>query len=358
MMKKSLIVLAFLAVALTFVLSGCGSGTQSLEGMYIATFELNGGTLDVGTSNVSTKINYAYEPGSLILDPANYGNYKITRPGYVFTGWYKTAECVEGDLWDFSQALNTEKLTLYAGWVKEIVYSYTVCYVDGTTPTTLGVYNVKAGAAFEDYRNYASKRDDYTPTGYFSDPECTIPWDFSTVHPGGETDTDIAVYVSYIPGDWILVDSYTKLTSAIGKGNIYLTADIDCGGEVLSFKSTFSSVLEGNGFTIKNFTVEKFGGTLMPSISIFQTLGAGAEIRNVSFENVTYQFFGVEKANKLKVAVLAREASDCKITNVTVSGVFQTDTDKDLSGITQAIFAPGEGVEITGFTSDVTVEKQ
>ena len=124
------------------------------------------------------------------------------------------------------------------------------------------------------------------------------------------------------------------------------------------FRNSFTYVLEGNGFTVKNFKVEKFGGTLMPSVSIFQTLSAGAEIRNISFENVIYQFFGVENSNKIKVAALAREAENCTITNVTISGVIQTDTEKDLSDITKAIFAEGAGVEITGFTSDVTVEKQ
>lgn len=359
MMKKSLIVLAFLAAALTLVLSGCSGGTQDLEGKYIATFELNGGTLDIGTSNVSNKINYAYDPGSLLMDPSTYGNYKISRAGYIFTGWYKTQECRDGEQWDFSKdAINSEKVTLYAGWIKAIVYTYSVCYVDGTDTTTLGTYNVQAGAAFEDYRNHAGKRDNHTAVGYFSDPACTIPWDFTTVHPGGETDTDIPVYVSYIEGDWILVNSYSKLISSVGKGNIYLTADIDCEGQELFFRGSFTQVFEGNGYTVKNFKVEKFGSRLMPSVAIFQTLGAGAEIRNVSFENATYRFMDVENANKIKVGALAIDARECKVTNVTVSGVFQTNTEKDVSGISNAFYEEGDAVNVTGFTSTVTVEKQ
>jgi uncharacterized repeat protein (TIGR02543 family) len=196
MTKKYLIVLALLAVTLTLLLSGCGKSEQDLDGMYVASFELNGGTLDLKSFNVSTKINYAYEPGSYILDPTTYGNYEIFREGYIFTGWYRTAECNENEKWNFStDTINSEGLTLYAGWEKKIVYSYTVCYLDGTETKTLGTYSVEAGAAFEDYRKYANKREDFTPSGYFADAACTTPWDFATVHPGGEVDTDIAIYV-------------------------------------------------------------------------------------------------------------------------------------------------------------------
>ena len=87
MNKKHLILLALLTVTLTILLSGCGKAEQNLEGMYIATFDLNQGKLDIMTSVVTTKINYAYEPDSLIMDPSTYNNYEILRSGYRFTGW-------------------------------------------------------------------------------------------------------------------------------------------------------------------------------------------------------------------------------------------------------------------------------
>ena len=231
--------------------------------------------------------------------------------------------------------------------------------MNGDEPQILGVYTVKAGAAFEDYRNYASKRDEYTPTGYYSDSACTTPWDFTAKHPGGEVDTDIPVYISYIPGDWILVDSYSKLTAAVGKGNIYLTADIDCGGNAFSFNGTFTHVFEGNGHTISNFKVEKFGSAIMPSASIFQSLGAGAEIRNVSFSDVTYRFFDIAAiANKIKVAALARDAVECTVSNVSVSGTFQTNYDGDLSGVNNPFYEAGNTAQVTDFVSNITIEKQ
>lgn len=359
MTKKSLIVLTLLAVTLTLLLSGCGKSDQDLEGMYVVSFELNGGALDIQTSNVTSKINYAYQPGSHILDPSTYGNYEISRAGYRFTGWYKSADCKENEKWNFStDTINSETLTLYAGWVKEIVYTFTVCYVDGTETQKLGSYSVSEGAVFEDYRKFAEKRDGFTPTGYFTDAACTTPWDFKTVHPGGETDTDVCVYVNYIPGEWILVDSYTKLVNAIGKGNVYLTADIDCGGQAFSVGDTFRGTFEGNGFKIKNFTVNKFGGALMPSCSIFQTLGSGAKVQNVTFEDVTFRFFDVTGANKIKVAALARDASGCTVSNVSVSGTIQTNYDGELPMLNEAFYEGDATAQVTEFVSNITVEKQ
>ncbi|MBQ8858522.1 MAG: InlB B-repeat-containing protein [Clostridia bacterium] len=359
-MKKHLFLFAFVVLTLTVLLSGCGGGGQELDGMYTATFELNGGTLSTQNTSISTKVNYAYEPNSYILDPANYATYKVFRPGYVFTGWYTDAECTEQNKWDFAQdKIESEKITLYAGWEKEILYTFTVCYVNGEETVTLGSYNVKPGATFEDYRNHANKRDDHTPVGYFSDAACTTPWDFTTAHPGGESDLDIRVYVDYIEGDWKLVSNFGELENAIGVENIYLTADIDCGGEVLSFGNTFTHTLQGNGFKISNFTVETFGSALMPSISLFRSLGEGAEILNVTFDDVLYDFTGGTGATKMKVAALARDAKNCTVSNVTITGKFQTEYTGellDLSFLEKAFYEEGSEGTLTNFVIDITVE--
>ena len=128
MKKAYLILLALLVVALAALLPGCSSNVDELEGKYVVTFELNGGILDLKSTNVSTNINYAYEPGSFIVDPTcAEWNYKLTRAGYTFTGWYTSENCAAGEKWDFATGkITTEKLTLYAGWEKEIVYRYNI----------------------------------------------------------------------------------------------------------------------------------------------------------------------------------------------------------------------------------------
>ena len=356
MKKAYLILLALLVVALAALLPGCSSNVDELEGKYVVTFELNGGILDLKSTNVSTNINYAYEPGSFIVDPTcAEWNYKLTRAGYTFTGWYTSENCAAGEKWDFATGkITTEKLTLYAGWEKEIVYTYSVCYVDGGNTQVLGEYKVKAGDKFEDYRKYADKREGYTAIGYFADPECTTAWDFTTVHPGGDVDTDVKVYVGFITGEWKIVDSYQSLKNAIGTGNIYLTCDIDCEGKELSF-GDFNHVFEGNGFKISNFTVKKSGGALMPSVSLFQSLNAGAEIRNVSFENVNFQLFGIEKATKIKVAALAKDGKDCIISNVSITGTLHTDYTGEFPSLEEAFYEETSGTQVSGFTAEITV---
>lgn len=366
MKKKHLILLALLTVTLTILLSGCGNAAQNLDGMYIATFDLNQGKLDIMTSVVTTKINYAYEPGSLILDPTTYNNYEILRSGYRFTGWYTGAECKADQKWDFAKdKINQEALTLYAGWEKEIVYTFTLCYTDGDKEVQLGSYSVAAGEAFDDWMDFAKVRKGYTPSGYYSDKELTTEWDFETKHPGGKVDTDVRIYVDYIKGDWLLVDSYETLKNAIGNGNIYLMSDIDCGGEKLDFLRTFSNTFEGNGHKVTNFTVEQFGTAIMPSASVFQDLGAGAEIRNVTFDNVTLEFLEVKSVAKtLKVAALAREANGCTITNVQVNGKILVASDVELPRLNEALYEESLNEDgsnkntVTGFTANITIEKK
>ena len=360
MMKKHLVLLALLVLTLTLLLSGCGKSGQSLEGKYIATFELNGGTLDLKSFDVTTKINYAYDPGAHILDPATYGNYEISRAGYRFTGWYTSPDCKESEKWNFkTDTINSEALTLYAGWVKEIVYTFTVCYADGGNTVELGTYNVSEGAKFDDYRDHAKKRDGYTATGYYQDAECTTLWDANAVHPGGATDTDIKVYVKYIEGNWKLVDSFEKLKSAIGQSNIYLTADIDCGGAELDFRG-FNHILNGNGHTVSNFTVKKTG-TVRVKCSIFDTLGSAVEIKDVSFANVTYDLKNISTSlsgSNIKVGALAVEANGCKITNVSVTGKLITNYEGALPSLSEAFCEGGDTATVTDFTAEITVEKQ
>ena len=366
MKKRYLILLALLVLTLTCLLSGCGKDEQDLDGMYIATFDVNGGALDLKTSTVRTKINYAYEPGALVLDPTvrigaegdTYLGYGITRPGYDFTGWYTAPECLPEQKWDFATGtINAEALTLYAGWQKKIIYTYTVCYVKDGVTEVLGSYNVQPGAKFEDYRGYAETRLLYTPNGYYADASLTTPWDANTVHPGGDTDTDVQVFVDYIPGEWVIVKNYSELKNAIGRGNIYLTADIDCEGKELTF-GDFGYVLEGNDHTISNFKVNKYSTPVSPTVTMFNSLRAGAEVRNVTFADVTFTYTNITSIARYRnVAALATKGTDCKVTNVTVTGKLVTDYEGEFPRLNEVFFDENSTGTVTDFRSEIIVEK-
>lgn len=363
MNKKLLFALALLTIILTFALSGCSQKGQDLEGKYIVTFELNEGSLNVGTSDVKGRIYYAYEPGSYIIDPSKFGGYSLTRSGYDFTGWYKDAACSPEAEWDFAaEPINSETLTLYAGWAKKIVYTYSVCYMDGENKVTLGTYTVEAGERFEDYRNYANSRKDFTMNGFYADAACTERWDTATKHPGGASDTDLCVYVDYIPGTWNIVDSYEKLAAALSRGgNVYLTADVDCGGKTLPCSKTgqtYTGIFEGNGYSISNVKVEKSGTSRIPVVAVFNELGEGAVIRNVSFINVDMQFLNLQGAGKIKASALAKSGRNCTVSDVTVTGKLITDSDAEFPALNNAFFEDSETATITDFTAEIVVEKQ
>ena len=226
MNKKHLSItcLVILVITLACVLSGCRGENDIFNGKYEVTFNLNGGTLDYKTSSVNTEIKYAYVPNTYVIAVNDIPGYKLFKDGYVFSGWYTSEACNPGDEWDFDgKVLDFDGLVLYAGWERATVYSYTVYYTDGDTDVALGSYNVKAGAAFSDWRKFAEKRDGYTSIGYFSDRDCTTPWDSDTVHPGGEVDLDIPVYVNFIEGKWHLVSNMDQLADAVAANdNVYL----------------------------------------------------------------------------------------------------------------------------------------
>ncbi len=350
--------------ALAVLLSGCAGSNDPTEGKYVVTFEVNGGILSYGTSSTDGRVNFAYHPGTYVKDPTEFPNYSIYRNGYDFTGWYTSAECNPNEKWDFSQTIDTEKLTLYAGWEVAINYTFSVSYTDGTNTEVLGSYKVSAGTAFEDWRNFADKRAGYTAYGYYSDPECTIPWDFATVHPGGDSDLDVPVYVNYIEGEWELVEDFYQLSSALKGGeNVYLLNDIDCGGEALYVSSPYGGILEGNGYKISNLTVESKGTTFNPTLAIFKELSEGAAIRSVSFEEVEYVLnVNTEIPNlNVKAAALALSlGSGVTVTDVSISGALTTNYSGELSCLEKVFYYTEPQDEallggVNGFAASITV---
>ncbi|MBQ8719559.1 MAG: InlB B-repeat-containing protein [Clostridia bacterium] len=358
----SLICTVIIAVALTILLSGCGDEGQSIDGKNVVTFELQGGTMELKTSSVDTKINFAYHPGTYILDPVTIPGYKMFRQDYNFTGWYTSPECNSNEKWDFSTPFNTETLTLYAGWKKAIKHTFTLYYVEGGEATAIDSYEVEPGAQFDDWRGYANNRDGFTPLGYYSDAEMTTVWDSSFKHPGGETDIDVPVYVDYIVGTWELVDNFQALKSAIKSGkNVYLTTDIDCGGELLvdpALTTSYDGIFEGNGFSVSNFKVTKSGG-FRPNIAIFSTIGEGTEIRNVSFLSVNYDLTELgDNVKSVKASALAITSHGAKIENVSVEGTVNTNYTEELERVSFAVYEENENDEVVNFTANITVNKQ
>ena len=368
MKKAYLILLAILVATLAVLLPGCATSQESLEGMYVVTFDLNGGKIDLKSTEVQT-VKYAYEPNSAIINPEYPAwGYKLIMEGHDFIGWFTSKDCKPEEKWNFETDKLTQDVTLYAGWQKRVVHTFTLYYVeDGEVKQILnekgenaGAMKVSAGGTINQKKAAlaAGNRKDFTPVGYFSDKDCTIPFDFSTKHPGGETDTEVQVFVKYIPGNWTVVSTYDELKDATGD-NIWLANDIDCAGQELNF-GDYGKILEGNGFAIRNFTVMHNNNKMNPGVSVFGELKAGAQIRNVNFENVTFNFVNIatDKSKNIKVAALADTGADFVVENVSITGTIVTDYTGEFPRMNEAFFDEESTGTITNFNAEITVSTE
>ncbi len=108
----------------------------------------------------------------------------------------------------------------------------------------------------------------------------------------------------------------TVNTPSIGVDGLYILAnDIDCknatingGNGWMSNGDGFRGELDGNGYTVKNLSVGSHG--------IFGTLGRGAYIHDINFDNVTQ--LGVYRSAILAAGAAGATVTDVKITNLKV----------------------------------------
>ena len=109
--------------------------------------------------------------------------------------------------------------------------------------------------------------------------------------------------------------------------------------------------------TVDLATVGKTGTMLNPGCAIFAELGEGAQIRNVTFADVSYSLMDVkEGVRSVLVAALAKMASgQVIITNVTVTGTMTTNYEGELPRLNEAVFDGEAKVQSSGFTANVTI---
>ncbi len=147
-----------------------GDETASVEQLSV-NIELQGGT-------AAFALQYTLEPGTCFTKPT----VDPTREGYVFLGWFDSAE--GGMPIDFTESL-TQDLTLYAQWKKsedtslpeDTTYTVTLDLMEGHSnyPTS---FRVKAGETL--IALDAPTRSGYTFVGFYTAPEGGEQFDFSS----------------------------------------------------------------------------------------------------------------------------------------------------------------------------------
>lgn len=135
--------------------------------------------------------------------------------------------------------------------------------------------------------------------------------------------------VTVIEGDWKLVASEAEFIDGIRRNrNMYLTADLDFASyasNALWSTAAYSAEIAGNDHSVSNVTRnivanrnvrDNFGG-------IFGTLGANANIHDISFVNVkaTFTIDGTFNGTDVNVGLLACRAEEgARLTDVTIVG--------------------------------------
>lgn len=415
--------ICFLLIAIPFIAacSNRGKAVNPADWGYdcVVIYDALGGTVNSREIRETyyMKNSYLFKPSgttSMLIEPVN--------DGYILTGWYTAKEDIvdnDGnttgysfkaeDRWDFDEDRVQGNLTLYARWIPQ----GKVSYVDASTGEVKFSKNItydspiqKLSGAIE---NLIAK-DGYTFYGYFSDKECTMPYDFSDyMHAdllptnkelydqlykefpeyfrevvyeevteddderiqedtsdlfinklGYEIVTDDksvrqkirarkdeiieeyiqnymkntaerTIYLKYVEGRYIRADSAEKLKSS-GKygfsgldssGNpvdgYILLNDIDFKGISMEMAGSFSGKIYGNGFKLKNITINvasrKLDTDTSKSAALFNSLD-GAYIEDLTFENYTINI-NVQPGIPVTVGALAMNANNTTLKNVT-----------------------------------------
>ena len=129
--------------------------------LYTVTFDSQGG------SEVAPVVGII--PGSFVTEPE-----EPTREDFIFTGWYKEAECLS--LWDFRQDKINDNITLYADWEPIPLVLYTVTFDSQGGSPVESIHNVNAGSVIAEPEE--PKMEGYVFNGWHKEPEGFNSWDF------------------------------------------------------------------------------------------------------------------------------------------------------------------------------------
>ena len=143
------------------------------------------------------------------------------------------------------------------------------------------------------------------------------------------------LYAKYIVGRWTPVrdsnDVNTMLNTS-GATNFFMVNDIDyVGTRTTSSKrdtATYRGIIEGNGYTISNLTIEYSNVENASKSSIFGALGAGAEIRNLTLTDVSFTVSVSARASSVDIyALFLGVDTSVKFTAFNINGLKLTISD-------------------------------
>ncbi len=378
--KLSLLLSLIMLLAL-FIFSGCALGTSKEEILKennlqpIVTYYING--YSKNANEIATfrpfgksEIDVYYSVGTTPYEIKDTGKVKVSFENHVFLGWFEV-KCNEqgkpivaqeitdenGNVFvlyetedtpaDFEEPLKENEHRHYAAkWDSgsKVNVKLVLSGADDGEQISLKKEEIPNSAEFDPVKDkdtvivgdtlfsYSYTKGtitqitdydiikDYTFFGYYTDAECTTEVNF----PLKQTEEDIDIYAKFIKGNWTFVSDKSGVSAIFSNAGssskkFYLVNNIDCKGLTVSALTEFACEVQGNGYTLKNLTVNKARDKAV--YSVFGQIKETAVIKNLIFENLTFTCrFSQASDDKSYYFVFTALHENAKIENVTFIG--------------------------------------
>ena len=258
--------------------------------------------------------------------------------GWIYSGrWTFDADTVSVDPETVKSGADAV-LTLYAAWVPNVQFNlYNVHELDeNNNPVLLQTY-LGSKLSVPTWKNGAVALNgnfpklDGTPNAIYADAAMTQPITEPILleinYENGTTNTPaINVYVDLWEGQWFKISSVKQFYKhARPDGNYIIEADLDFSVKGALWptnfykgQAQFTGTILGNGHKMSNITVIQPDNAQQGGL--FGYIGAGADISDLHFENVTYTATGSRIQGSTFGLLCGTLSDQAKLQNVTISG--------------------------------------
>lgn len=264
------------------------------------------------------------------------------RPqGYAYSGrWDFSTDRVKVDP-NKTYTAEENVLTLYAAWVPYFSFDFYRENADGSftlletveaLELALPEWDQKSGAL--DMKRFP-EIDGMTFVSAYADAEKTTPITEKlsgsvNYEKGIAASERISVYTTWREGEWYRIETVKQFTQNVVRPGacLELLADLDFTGQIwpasLGFVK-YTGTIEGNGHKITNITAVQGDNSKILG-GLFGSLEAGAALRNLTFENVTFTVQAGSRLTGASFGLLAGSVAEgTVIEGVTVSGKMLVD---------------------------------
>ena len=370
-MKSNKTILTIILVVLAVSCMTFACGEQNDRAGIKVVYELEGGVYKNSLKAVEVRYEFGSEAKKRIRSLDDFETSSVIKQGYRIEGWYKTKtgegdDIVYSDKWDFeTDEVSESGVTLYARWVINAVYKYSIGYYNGDEFVEVGSYETGADIPFKE--NFvkkavlaaADKYEGHTATGeFFVDKDMTEKFDENFAFSESEENQTKRIVAKYIEGQYVIINNASDFKNALEKDDsaykgkaLYIMNDIDLGGDAINLwdlfetKDGYADASDGK-FDEKliRFTgIEGAGGVKKIANFVISTDGAytetdydgnevgtvrasligdvkGVAIKDVSFEKVELRVAAdnSDTMEKVVTAPLCGSAENCTFKNVKV----------------------------------------